>query len=86
VLRQAPPSYFYPYKIKNSKTGVEGEYITDRLETEAEAFIEANKDEPFFLYFPAYAVHTPIQPKPELAALANVTAAVMNTPDAYMLR
>jgi hypothetical protein len=28
-------------------------------------FIEANKERPFYLYFPHYGVHTPLQAKPE---------------------
>ena len=62
------PSYFYPYGIKNITTGTKGEYLTDRLTTEAEKFIEANKDKPFFLYLPQYAVHTPLKGKPEVVA------------------
>jgi arylsulfatase A-like enzyme len=63
-----PPSYFSPYKIPTLPDGPNGEYLTDRLTTEACKFIESNKDKPFFLYFPQYAVHTPIQSKPELIA------------------
>ena len=43
-----------------------GEYLTDRLTDEALKFIEANRERPFFLYFSHYAVHTPLQAKPEL--------------------
>jgi arylsulfatase A len=43
-----------------------GEYLTDRLTTEAEKFIDANKDRPFFLYLPHYAVHTPMKAKQEI--------------------
>jgi len=58
-----PPSYFSPYKIPTLKEGPVGEFLSDRLTDEALAFIEANKDRPFFLYLPHYAVHTPIQAK-----------------------
>jgi arylsulfatase A-like enzyme len=61
-----PPSYFSPYKIPTLKEGPAGEYLTDRLADEAVRFIEANKSKPFFLYFPLYAVHTPLQAKKEL--------------------
>ena len=37
------------------------EYLTDQLANEAVDFIERNKDRPFFLYLPFYAVHSPIQ-------------------------
>ncbi len=66
--RGSPPSYFYPYKIPTIATGREGEYLTDRLTEEAERFIERNREKPFFLYLPHYAVHTPLAAKPELAA------------------
>ena len=46
----------------------DGEYLTDRLTAEAEKFIEANKDRPFFLYLPHYAVHIPLRAKQELVA------------------
>lgn len=65
----APGSYFYPYhgnrrdKLHppNLQDGMDGEYLTDRLTDEAIGFIEANKTQHFFMYFPHYAVHTPIQ-------------------------
>ncbi|HOC73278.1 MAG TPA: sulfatase, partial [Candidatus Hydrogenedentes bacterium] len=63
-----PPSYFSPYGIPALKDGPEGEYLTDRLTDEAVAFIESNRERPFFLYFPHYAVHTPIQAKKDVQA------------------
>lgn len=65
----APGSYFYPYHGNkrdnmhppNLESGKPGEYLTDRLTEEAIGFIEANKSHPFFMYFPHYAIHTPIQ-------------------------
>ena len=38
-----------------------GEYLTDRLGAEAERFIDANKDRPFFLYLAHYGVHLPMR-------------------------
>ena len=59
--------YFSPYNnLPNLPPGPEGEYLTDRLTDEALAFIDANADRAFFLYFSHYAVHTPIQAKPEM--------------------
>jgi len=58
--------YHSPYNYPNLITREKGEYLTDRLGREACKFIEANKDKPFFLYLTHYAVHTPIQSKPEL--------------------
>jgi len=60
--------YFSPYKNPNLKDGPTGENLTDRLSTEAARFIAESKDVPFFLYMCFYAVHTPIQAKPELVA------------------
>jgi arylsulfatase A-like enzyme len=58
--------YFVPYQNPNLPDGPEGEYLTDRLTDEALRFIETNKDKPFFLYLPHYAVHTPIKAKNKL--------------------
>jgi arylsulfatase A-like enzyme len=63
-----PKGYFVPYKNPELPDGPPGEYLTDRLTDEAVKFIEANKDKPFFLYLPHYAVHTPLQAKAELIA------------------
>jgi arylsulfatase A-like enzyme len=63
--RGQPPSYFAPYGIPTLKEGPTGEYLTDREASEACAFIEANKDKPFFIYLPHYTVHTPLQAKKE---------------------
>jgi arylsulfatase A len=76
----APGSYFYPYQgdWKIPTTGLSsrwtvfpdgkpGEYLTDRLTDEAVRFIRDNRKRPFFLYFPHYAPHTPIEAKPEMA-------------------
>src|SRR5262245_971689 len=73
-----PRSYFAPFENKGGKMpGLEkaeaGEYLTDRLATEAEKFIEANKDRPFFLYLPHYAVHTPLRAKQEIIDKYKVT-------------
>ncbi len=53
-------------RTKRSHFTDDGEYLTDRLTTEAVNFIESNKDNPFFLYLSHHAVHTPIQAKPEM--------------------
>ncbi len=59
-------SYFSPYGIPELTDGPAGEYLTDRLTDEAIRFIEANRNRPFFLYLPHYAVHAPIEAKKEL--------------------
>jgi arylsulfatase A-like enzyme len=58
--------YFAPYGLPDLEDGPEGEYLTDRLTEEALAFIDEHADEPFFLYFPHFAVHTPIQSRDDL--------------------
>jgi arylsulfatase A-like enzyme len=63
--RGAPPSYFSPYKLETLEDGPEGEYLTDREAAESVRFIEQNRERPFFLYLPHYAVHTPLQAKME---------------------
>ncbi len=69
-----PYSYFAPYSNKNGKSipgldqAPEGEYVTDRLAAEAEKFLEAHREKPFFLYLPHFAVHTPLKAKAELIA------------------
>lgn len=77
----APGSYFYPYRgnweipttgqVVHKQTlpdGEEGEYLTDRLTEEAALLIESADEDPFLLYFPYYAVHTPLQAKEEAKA------------------
>lgn len=77
----APGDFFYPYQgdwlIPGTQLranwnvlpdGKQDEYLTDRLTQEAVSFITQNKDNPFFLYFPHYGVHTPLQAKPEVIA------------------
>lgn len=67
-----PLSYFAPFKNAQGRfmPGLEqaekGEYLPDRLALEAEKFIAANKDKPFFLYLPHYSVHTPMRAKEEV--------------------
>ena len=78
----APGGYFFPFKgiwkipttnqavVKQTlPDGEEGDYLTDRLTAEAIGLIENREPgKPFFLYFPFYAVHAPLQGKPELMA------------------
>jgi arylsulfatase A-like enzyme len=63
-----PASYFSPYKNPQLPDGPPGEFLSDRLTSEAEKFIEQNKERPFFLYLPHYAVHTPLAGKAEVVA------------------
>ncbi len=74
----SPRSYFAPFKgtgrdgkerfMPGLEEAKDGEYLTDRLTSEAEKIIEANQDKPFFLYFAHYAVHIPLKAKAEYVA------------------
>lgn len=77
----APGSYFYPFEgswqipttsLRLQKEtpirGKPGDYLVDRLAEEATKFIRENADTPFFLMLSHYAVHAPLQGKPELVA------------------
>ena len=57
------PSYFSPYHIPTLTNGPPGEFLSDRLTTEAIQFIENHRAQPFFIYLPHYAVHVPISGK-----------------------
>jgi arylsulfatase A len=60
-------SFFYPkWKSKIPLEGAEGDYLTDRLTDLATGFIRDNRQQPFFLYLAHFAVHTPIEGKPDL--------------------
>ncbi|MGY8770492.1 MAG: sulfatase [Pirellulales bacterium] len=74
----APGSYFYPFegswtipttgkKLHKASpiSGKKGDYLVDRLAEEAEMFIRESADQPFFLMLSHYAVHSPLQGKPD---------------------
>ncbi len=63
-----PASYFPPYKNEHLTDGPAEEFLSDRLTSEAIRFIEQNKEKPFFVYLPHYAVHNPIAGKPDVIA------------------
>ncbi|GAB1308899.1 sulfatase [Urechidicola sp. KH5] len=53
--------YFSPYGNPRLTDGEEGEYLTERLTNEVINFIDQNGDNPFFINFWLYNVHTPLQ-------------------------
>lgn len=70
-----PASYFWPYGNSNAshrvpglaeRGGKKGDYLTDQLTDEALAFIQANRERPFYLQLWHYTVHSPLMGKPEL--------------------
>jgi arylsulfatase A len=63
--------YFAPkWWLRTAQPAAEGEYITDRITSEACKYIRGRqgKDQPFFLYLTHVAPHIPLQAKPELVA------------------
>jgi arylsulfatase A len=68
TARGAPVSYFGPFDLPGLRGGPKGEYLTDRLSDESIKFITENKDRPFFLYLPEFAVHIPLEGKKDLVA------------------
>lgn len=57
--------YHAPFKFDDLEDS-KGDYLTDRLANEALAYIESNKDRPFFLYLSHFSVHDPIQGRKDL--------------------
>jgi len=58
-----PGGYYAPFGNPYLKDREEGEYLTERLTTEAISLIRhRDPQRPFFLYFSDYNVHTPIEP------------------------
>ncbi len=71
--------YFSPYRFPTLVDGPEGEYLTDRLGSEAEQLIRSrDRSRPFFLNLWFYSVHTPIQAKDELIAKYRAKAKEMS--------
>jgi len=58
--------YFSPYKLAHLKDGPKGEYLTDRLTTEAIGVLDqfSKNDAPWLLYMSYYTVHAPFHSKP----------------------
>ncbi len=60
-----PLDYNAPFRLPGYG-GNPGEYLTDRLTTDALKYIEDNREKPFFLYLAHFAVHDPIQGRKDL--------------------
>lgn len=63
-----PPKGYYPPhgNVPGLENAPPGEYLTDRLNSEAIKFIKKNQHQPWMVYLTHFAVHTPLQPKKEL--------------------
>ncbi|MCB0689898.1 MAG: sulfatase-like hydrolase/transferase, partial [Saprospiraceae bacterium] len=60
-----PSTYFSPYDMAQLEDGPDGEFLTDRIASEATKFLKEHAGDKFFLYLPFYAVHTPLMGKKE---------------------
>ena len=80
TFRGSPPSYFAPYKVElpGIADPPEGEFLTERLCQEAENFMDANRDKPFFLYLSEFAVHTPLQAEQDVVKKYAAKADLLN--------
>jgi arylsulfatase A-like enzyme len=80
--RGSPSSYFSPYRLPNLPDGPQGEYLNERLTDEALKYLDraAKNKKPFLLYFAEYAVHTPLQAKPEVVEKYKAKAAKLDQP------
>lgn len=61
-----PSSYYPPYKNVNLDAPNGDDYLTVRIMDEILSVLDSLEKEPFFLYYAPYAVHSPIQPVPDL--------------------
>jgi arylsulfatase A-like enzyme len=59
--------YFSPYQMPGLENGPKGEYLTDRLTSEAIRVMDgfSKHDKPWLLYMSYYTVHGPLHSKPE---------------------
>ena len=57
-----PASYYPPYKNITHIENPKDKYLTDLILDRTLDFVNENYNNPFFLYYSPYAVHTPIQP------------------------
>ncbi|MEO8519994.1 MAG: sulfatase [Acidobacteriota bacterium] len=67
----SPLSYFSPFRaggrvMPGLEEAPDGQYLPDRLTTEAERFIDQNRSRPFFLYLAHYSVHIPMKAKADV--------------------
>lgn len=75
-----PLTYYAPFRLPNYD-GNPGEYLTDRLTTDALQYIDDNRDKPFFLFLSHFAVHDPIEGRPDLVEKYKKKLASMKEPD-----
>ena len=71
--------YHAPFRLDGLEDSP-GQYLTDRLTDEAEAFIQSSQDRPFFLYLSHFAVHDPIQGRADLVRKYQAKLQTMRPP------
>ncbi|KJF43550.1 sulfatase [Draconibacterium sediminis] len=76
--------YFSPYGNPRLTDGPKGEYLPYRLVDETRRFIQENKDSTFFIYYPMYLVHTPLQAREELIAKYQQKRDSLNLGDEFV--
>ncbi len=57
-------SFVAPWKFEDFSERTPGEHLEDRMAAEAVAWMEANRDRPFFLNYWMFSVHAPFNAKP----------------------
>jgi len=63
---------------KDAYFDADGNQLSDRLGDEVLAFIERQRDTPFFVYLADHAIHAPYEPEPHLLAKYEKKAATAN--------
>src|SRR5262249_32718187 len=63
---QAEPGYYNAQVLRGDTPLIETDYLTDAFTREAVAFINNHAAEPFLLYLPYRAVHTPYDTPPDV--------------------
>lgn len=64
-LRGWPDTYYAPFGM-NGYNGKDGDYLTDCMTDEAVKYIREHSDGPFFLMLSHFAVHDPVEGRPDL--------------------
>ncbi len=59
-------SFVAPWKFANFTENAPGEHLEDRMADEAVAWMEKNRNRPFFLNYWQFSVHAPFDAKPDL--------------------
>lgn len=81
-----PNRYFSPYHNPQLKDGPPVEHLDVRLASEAARFIRDHRDQPFFVCFCPYDVHTPLQTRDELKQKYEQKAREQNAPEPHFAR